>query len=186
MKFNHFSIVEKTFDEQLIELDHLGFTWSVFWEEKKILKNFLMVAPVDSESIQATPTASFQEFLTSDEALTWNIFWTVSLQLLGFVPNFEFQVDQAEAFAKSVNLPMIDEEALHSENLINLGGDAGTSIGNSGNSGSGHCNLIGQLCIFKSKKAGHDLHRASREKHFICILGIEHRIGGILHHYSCL
>ena len=73
-----------------------------------------------------------------------------------------------------------------SKNLIHLGGDAGTSIGNSGNSGSGHCNLIGQLCIFKSKKAGHDLHRASREKHFICILGIEHRIGGILHHYSCL
>ncbi|MDT2583788.1 Xaa-Pro dipeptidyl-peptidase [Lactococcus petauri] len=118
MKFNHFSIVEKTFDEQLIELDHLGFTWSVFWEEKKILKNFLMVAPVDSESIQATPTASFHEFLSSEQALTWNIFWTVSLQLLGFVPNFEFQVDQAKEFAKSVNLPMVDEEALNSENLI--------------------------------------------------------------------
>jgi len=118
MKFNHFSIVEKTFDEQLIELDHLGFTWSVFWEEKKILKNFLMVAPVDSESIQATPTASFHEFLSSEQALTWNIFWTVSLQLLGFVPNFEFQVDQAKEFAQSVNLPMEDEEALNSENLI--------------------------------------------------------------------
>ena len=118
MKFNHFSIVEKTFDEQLIELDHLGFTWSVFWEEKKILKNFLMVAPVDSESIQATPTASFHEFLSSEQALTWDIFWTVSLQLLGFVPNFEFQVDQAKEFAQSVNLPMEDEEALNSENLI--------------------------------------------------------------------
>ena len=40
MRFNHFSIVDKNFDEQLAELDQLGFRWSVFWDEKKILKDF--------------------------------------------------------------------------------------------------------------------------------------------------
>ncbi|MBL3715503.1 Xaa-Pro dipeptidyl-peptidase [Lactococcus garvieae] len=118
MKFNHFSIVEKTFDEQLLELDHLGFTWSVFWEEKKILKDFLTVSPVESEGLQATSTSSFQDFLASEQELTWDIFWTISLQLLGFVPHFEFQVDQAEKFAKSINIPMLDEENLDSETLI--------------------------------------------------------------------
>lgn len=118
MKFNHFSIVEKSFDEQLIELDHLGFTWSVFWEEKKILKNFLTVAPVDIESIQATATQSLQDFLLTEDELTWDIFWTVSLQLLGFVPNFEFQVAHAADFASSINLPMSDKKELNSESLI--------------------------------------------------------------------
>lgn len=118
MKFNHFSIVEKSFDEQLIELDRLGFTWSVFWEEKKILKNFLTVAPVDIDSLQATSTATLRDFFISDTALTWDIFWNISLQLLGFVPNFEFQVEEAKSFAREANIPMLDEEDLNSETII--------------------------------------------------------------------
>lgn len=35
MRFNHFSIVDKNFDEQLAELDQLGFRWSVFGMKRK-------------------------------------------------------------------------------------------------------------------------------------------------------
>ena len=51
-------------------------------------------------------------------------------------------------------------------------------------SGGGHGNLICELCIFKRQKTGHDLDCTSGEKYFICILGIENGIGGILHDYS--
>ena len=105
MKFNHFSIVKKSFDEQLDELDQLGFRWSVFWNEKKILKDFLIQSPADLTVLQATPTQDVMEFLKSDLPLDWNIYWTIALQLLDFVPNFEFEPSRAIKFVQEVNLP---------------------------------------------------------------------------------
>ncbi len=118
MKFNHFSIVEKTFDEKLADLDHLGFKWSVFWDEKKILKDFLIQSPIDMTVIQATEKLDIMDFLRSKTtALDWEIFWTIALQLLDFVPNFEFEIGKAQAFAKSINLPQFEGQ-MNSENLI--------------------------------------------------------------------
>lgn len=117
MKFNHFSIVDKNFDEKLAELDQLGFRWSVFWDEKKILKDFFIQSPTDMTTVQATLDLDLMTFLKSEQDLNWEIYWTLALQLLDFVPNFEFEVGKARAFAKSLNLPML-EEKLTSEQLI--------------------------------------------------------------------
>ncbi|RZI49209.1 Xaa-Pro dipeptidyl-peptidase [Lactococcus kimchii] len=117
MRFNHFSIVDKNFDEKLAELDQLGFRWSVFWDEKKILKDFLIQSPIDLTVLQATKTLDVTAFLRSSDSLDWEIFWTIALQLLDFVPNFDFELDKAVAFAKEVNLPQITDE-LSSESLI--------------------------------------------------------------------
>lgn len=118
MKFNHFSIIEKNFEEKLADLDHLGFKWSVFWDEKKILKDFLIQSPIDMTVIQATHDKDSLDFLRAkDDAFDWEIFWTIALQLLDFVPNFEFEVGKATAFAKSINLPQF-EGPMNSENLI--------------------------------------------------------------------
>ncbi|MGM9886257.1 MAG: Xaa-Pro dipeptidyl-peptidase [Lactococcus sp.] len=118
MKFNHFSIIEKNFEEKLADLDHLGFKWSVFWDEKKILKDFLIQAPIDMTVIQATHDKDSLDFLRAkDDAFDWEIFWTIALQLLDFVPNFEFEVGKATAFAKSINLPQF-QGPMNSENLI--------------------------------------------------------------------
>ncbi len=117
MKFNHFSIVEKNFDEKLADLDGLGLHWSVFWDEKKILSDFLAKAPVELTLLQASEQLDWLHFLSSTADLDWEIFWTLALQLLDFVPNFEFEVGKAFEFAKTVNLPLFEGE-MNSENLI--------------------------------------------------------------------
>ena len=100
MRFNHFSIVDKNFDEQLAELDQLGFRWSVFWDEKKILKDFLIQSPTDMTVLQANTELDVIEFLKSSIELDWEIFWNITLQLLDFVPNFDFEIGKATEFAK--------------------------------------------------------------------------------------
>ncbi|MCL2858466.1 MAG: Xaa-Pro dipeptidyl-peptidase, partial [Streptococcaceae bacterium] len=117
MKFNHFSFFEKSFTEKLEELDKLGFSYSVFMEDKKILRDFLIVAPIDMTVLQATAELSVLDFLKSSQQLDWEIYWTIVLQLIGFTPHFEFNIEESVKFAQSVNLPMIDDE-LSSEALI--------------------------------------------------------------------
>ncbi|GBG96486.1 Xaa-Pro dipeptidyl-peptidase [Lactococcus termiticola] len=117
--FNHFSIVEKSMDEKLAELDHLGFHWSVFWEPKKILRDFLITSPVDMTKLLASPSLALTDFLKLDVALDWEIYWAISLQLLGFTANFEYDLSHAVDFAKKSKLPMLDDELeLTSEVLI--------------------------------------------------------------------
>lgn len=118
MKFNHFSIVEKSFDEQLLDLQRLGFTWSVFWDEKKILRDFLMTAPIDMTRLQASVKSDVIQFLKSDEPITEEIFWTIALQLLDFVINFEFEADKAVKFAQDLNLPSVKFDEINSETMI--------------------------------------------------------------------
>lgn len=117
MRFNHFSIVDKTFDEKLEELDQLGFRWSVFWDEKKILKDFLIQSPIDLTCLQATEELNVIDFLKTEKGLDWKIYWTIALQLLDFTPNFDFEVDQSVAFATALNLPYLEIE-MKTEALI--------------------------------------------------------------------
>ncbi|MDR0299442.1 MAG: Xaa-Pro dipeptidyl-peptidase [Streptococcaceae bacterium] len=119
VKFNHFSIVEKTFEEKLAELDSLGFHLSGL-SEKEILKEFLIVSPVDMTGLAASRTSNLIEFLKSDKALNWDIFWTIALQLQGFLVAFDFELDKAEKFAQSVNSPHLDgvDSQMSAENLI--------------------------------------------------------------------
>lgn len=68
--------------------------------------------------IQATEKLDIMDFLRSKTtALDWGIFWTIALQLLDFVPNFEFEIGKAQAFAKSINLPQFEGQ-MNSENLF--------------------------------------------------------------------
>jgi X-Pro dipeptidyl-peptidase len=116
VRFNHFSIVEKSFDEKLTELDGLGFVLADL-DEKDILSEFLRVAPVNAAELQATSTSNLSDFLVNAEPMDWNVFWTIALQLQGFVVNFEFEIEKADKFAESVNLPRVDGE-MSAENLI--------------------------------------------------------------------
>lgn len=118
VKFNHFSIVEKSMTEKLAELDSLGFRWSVFWEPKKILRDFLITAPIDMTTLLATPSLSVMDILKLDLELDWEIYWSLALQLLGFTANFEFDLSKSIDFAREVNLPMNEPGELNSESLI--------------------------------------------------------------------
>ncbi|HEY0222074.1 Xaa-Pro dipeptidyl-peptidase [Lactovum miscens] len=116
VKFNHFSIVEKTFEEKNSELKSLGFEFDNK-SEKEVLNNFFSVAPIDEASLQASDKLSFTSFLNSNENLNWVIFWTLALQVQDFIVNFEFKPEKSIEFAKSINLPMIDSE-MSVDNLI--------------------------------------------------------------------
>ncbi|MDR2977056.1 MAG: Xaa-Pro dipeptidyl-peptidase [Streptococcaceae bacterium] len=114
--FNHFSLVEKTLAEKLDELNNLGFQFAGL-NEKEILEEFLRRTPINETELQATSSSNLMDFLTSTEAMNWNAFWAIALQLQGFVANFEFEIDKANDFARSVNLPRIEGE-LSTDNLI--------------------------------------------------------------------
>ena len=119
MKVNQFSIVEKTFDEKLDELGQLGFRWSVFFDEKKILRDFLIQSPIDMTVLQANENLDVMEFLRDKSAvLDWPTYWIIALQLLDFVPHFEFELKAALDFAKKTNLPLPDMSEMSSEKLI--------------------------------------------------------------------
>ncbi|URZ87032.1 Xaa-Pro dipeptidyl-peptidase [Floricoccus penangensis] len=111
MKFNQFSIVKKEKSEQLDELKNLGFSVDKDLTEKEILNNFLVNIPFDLSTLQATDSLDYFEFIQSYEDLTWDIFYTLALQLLGFTAHFDFQINDALKFINEVNLPIFEEDS---------------------------------------------------------------------------
>lgn len=111
MRLNHFSIIQKTDDQQNAELTELGFNFSSTGSAKAHLEHYLTTAPIHMTSIAANDTQSVLEFLKSDSPLTWDIFYSIGLQLLGFVAHFDFQLSNAVDFAQSINIPMIELSA---------------------------------------------------------------------------
>lgn len=111
VRFNQFSIVEKDFNEKLSELTEIGFTELSELTEKEILSKILRKAPIAIENLQATASLSLLDFLSNDEDLSWEIFYSVGLQLLDFVVNFEFDIEEALTFVQTINLPLIDVTA---------------------------------------------------------------------------
>lgn len=111
MQFNHFSIIDKSFDQELSDLTSLGFKFDTSSTAKVNLKNWLLTAPIAMTSLAATNQETVRDFLDSETPLTWNIFYAISLQLLDFVANFDFQLTEAITFANSINLPLVDLSA---------------------------------------------------------------------------
>ena len=108
MQFNHFSIIDKSFDQELSDLASLGFKFDTSSTAKVNLKNWLLTAPIAMTSLAATDQETISDFLDSETPLTWDIFYAISLQLLDFVANFDFQLAEAITFANSINLPLVD------------------------------------------------------------------------------
>lgn len=52
--------------------------------------------------LQANTELDVIEFLKSSIELDWEIFWNITLQLLDFVPNFDFEIGKATEFAKNL------------------------------------------------------------------------------------
>jgi X-Prolyl dipeptidyl aminopeptidase PepX, N-terminal. len=111
MQFNHFSIIDKSFDQELSDLASLGFKFDTSSTAKVNLKNWLLTAPIAMTSLAATDQETISDFLDSETPLTWDIFYAISLQLLDFVANFDFQLAEAITFANSINLPLVDLSA---------------------------------------------------------------------------
>ncbi|MCJ1990157.1 Xaa-Pro dipeptidyl-peptidase [Pseudolactococcus carnosus] len=108
MQFNHFSIIDKPLAQQIIELAELGIVFDSKLSAKQILENLLTTAPVEQTSLAISQEQTLVDFLVADTSLTWDIFYGLGLQLLGFVANYEFQFSGAITFAQDLNLPMVD------------------------------------------------------------------------------
>ncbi|GHU42856.1 hypothetical protein FACS1894193_08860 [Bacilli bacterium] len=111
MQLNHFSIINKTFDQELSDLAQLGFKFEPSLSAKATLETWLTKAPIVMTSLAATDRETVSDFLASETPLTWKIFYAISLQLLDFVAIFDFQLTEALTFAKSINLPLVDLSA---------------------------------------------------------------------------
>lgn len=108
MQFNHFSIIDKPLAQQIIELAELGIVFDNKLSAKQILETLLTTAPVEQTSLAISQEQTLVDFFVADTSLTWDIFYGVGLQLLGFVANYEFQFSCAIMFAQDLNLPMVD------------------------------------------------------------------------------
>ena len=120
MQFNHFSIIDKPVAQQIIELAELGIILNTKLSSKQILDTLLRTLPVEQASLAVSKDQTLVDFLAADTSLTWDIFYGISLQLLGFVANFEFQFSGAIMFAQDLNLPMVelDSDASDTPTLI--------------------------------------------------------------------
>lgn len=121
MRFNHFSIIEKPLAQQLLELSELGFTFDTALPTKTQFQNFLTSAAIDMTSLAARKNQTLLDFLATDATLTWDIFYGVALQLLGFLANYEFEFANTIAFTRHINLPIVDitDDISDSSKLIN-------------------------------------------------------------------
>ncbi|MFV0556327.1 MAG: Xaa-Pro dipeptidyl-peptidase [Lactovum sp.] len=116
-KFNHFSIIEKTYEEKLKDFKELNLDFSSF-NEKEILKEFFSVPMADYSSLQATRELSLENFLADQNMeVTWDIFWTLALQVQGFILHFDFETENAQDFARSLQLPLISQKEMSTQNL---------------------------------------------------------------------
>ncbi|MFS1663627.1 Xaa-Pro dipeptidyl-peptidase [Streptococcus sp. zg-JUN1979] len=97
MRYNQYSYIPTTPNQALRELQALGFPVSADDTDKDNLKHFVehtfLQLPDKDYGLSlmiADDTDDLQHFFQSDKALSKAIFYTISLQLLGFVPYVDF------------------------------------------------------------------------------------------------
>lgn len=97
MRYNQFSYIKTAPDQQVADLDHLGFKLAERATGKANLENFVRTTffhypdtdyPVSL--LTADGETDLLAFFQSDRELTEPVFYTVALQLLGFVPGVDF------------------------------------------------------------------------------------------------
>lgn len=112
MRFNQFSYIQTEQSVQLQELKTLGFSLSPDLTDKENVKHFLtrfFFLSNDIDASLANWIADWQTdlltFFQSDQPLTATIFYQVSFQVLGFIPNFDYT--DVDAFRVDTNFPII-------------------------------------------------------------------------------
>ena len=123
MRYNQYSYIKEKEEVMLDELASLGFIISKTASPKENLFHFLQRAlfPYQNSSQFLSSWVADKEtdllaFFNSDQQLTEEVFYTVSLQVLGFVPFVDF--DDITAFCKEINFPITYGNIL--ENLYQL------------------------------------------------------------------
>lgn len=120
MAYNHFSIIQKSVDDASKDLQAIGFTVDHSQSAKTNLQHWLTTAPIQMTSLAATQQQTLTNFWADNTPLTWDIFYALGLQLLGFTAPFEFELADAVHVAQSLNLPLVDlaAEAPSTDNII--------------------------------------------------------------------
>lgn len=123
MRFNQFSYIQFSTERMLAELAELGFHLSSQFSDKKNLelfvrKTFFLVEDTDTALVNllADWDCDLLGFFQSDRPLTDQIFYQVAFQMLGFVPNFDY--NNIEDFRSESGFPIVFGSII--ENLYQL------------------------------------------------------------------
>lgn len=125
MKYNQFSYIKTDLKTKILELEALNFKVSESFNDKENLKNFLDCLFFNYDDklsayshLLADFNMSLSDFLESDKNLSEDIFFTITLQLLGFIPHIEFS--DSLAFIKTLDLPVTYEKGQIISSLYHL------------------------------------------------------------------
>ena len=123
MRYNQYSYIKASEEVMLDELARLGFTIQATNSPKENLHHFLQKVLFRYQDVNyvlsswvADQETDLLPFCQSDKQLTEEVFYTVALQVLGFVPFVDF--DDVTAFCKEINFPISYGNIL--ENLYQL------------------------------------------------------------------
>lgn len=112
MRFNQFSYIQTEQSVQIQELTALGFDIAPDLSDKENLHRFLQkifFLSNDVETAMANWIADWDTdlltFFQSEQAVTATVFYQISFQILGFVPNFDYT--DVEAFRTETNFPIV-------------------------------------------------------------------------------
>lgn len=123
MRFNQYSFIKKEDSIYLQELASLGFHLNPNASNKENLETFVrkchfLTANTDFalSNMIADWETDLLSFFRSERELTDQIFYHVALQLLGFVPNFDYT--DIDDFVKKTNFPIVYSDII--ENIYHL------------------------------------------------------------------
>ncbi|VTS14352.1 x-prolyl-dipeptidyl aminopeptidase [Streptococcus pseudoporcinus] len=114
MRYNQFSYIKPQYLEAKKDLETLGFILEDQQDPKSLLKAFLehyffLIADKDYQlANMISDHKDLATFFQSDKPLSEAIFQLVALQLLGFIPFFDFQ--DSSHFVKEINFPVTYNE----------------------------------------------------------------------------
>lgn len=118
MKINQFSIITVSPAQQRAELKMLhvlkdgeaALNPAKLWETMLVRTHTGIDSSIPSQEwlhdLLATPQMAIDDWLTTGQPLTSDVFYLVALQLLEFEPGVDFQLDQAVAAWQKFNLPI--------------------------------------------------------------------------------
>ncbi|MGV3010891.1 Xaa-Pro dipeptidyl-peptidase [Streptococcus thoraltensis] len=125
MKYNQYSYIPTTSEQALIELTALGFNISLEASLKTNLEQFIRkILSLQFKNtdyglalMSADVNSDLLSFFQSDKTLSQAHFYTIILQLLGFVPNVDFT--DTSSFIKEIAFPVaFDDSVLPLHHLL--------------------------------------------------------------------
>lgn len=129
MKLNQFALRPTTFEEEVIELQRIRFLpkdfsqWSSTFSLSYLLKRSFPETTEDSslqaklEALFATPTDNIVDYLQQN-LVTAKVFYNVYFQLLGFIPEVDFPLNDPLRITSQVNYPQFTHSHLSPAEII--------------------------------------------------------------------